>query len=65
MNNNIYNQKEYVYCVLGTYDDNPGDDIMFGVYSSEELADEKIKLLEQDYPTFEFYRSVYILNEGV
>lgn len=61
--NAIMNDVTYVYCIKGTCDDLEYPDILMGVYTSHELADKRIKQLEEEYPSLEFYTETHVLNE--
>lgn len=62
--NAIMNDVTYVYCIMGTHDDLVGyNDVLMGVYTTHELADKRIKQLEEQYPDLEFYTETHVLNE--
>lgn len=61
--NAIMNDVTYVYCIMGTSEEFQDNDVLMGVYTTHELADKRIKQLEEQYPDLEFYTETHVLNE--
>lgn len=59
----VMNDVTYVYCIIGTSKDLEHPDVLMGVYTTQELADKRIKQLEEEDPWLDFYTETYVLNE--